>query len=56
MLPQFRSQLLLHAGDDFLHDSVYLLVVHGLLLVLQDEVHGIALLSCGEVLALVDIE
>ena len=43
-------------GDEFLHDSVDLLVTHCLLLILENEVHSIALLACWQFVTLIDIE
>ena len=55
-LSQFSIQLTCEVGNKFLHDGIDLLVVESLLLVLQNEVHCVALLALWQVLALIHVE
>ena len=55
-LSQFSIQLACEIGNEFLHDGIDLLVVESLLLVLQNEVHCVALLALWQVLALIHVE
>ena len=56
MLAKLGTELFLQICNEALHDAVYLLVAHGLLLFLKDEVDGITLFPDGQVLSFVDIE
>ena len=55
LLSQFCTELLLEVVDKLGHDGVNLLVGERLALVLQDEVHGVALLASRQTLALVHV-
>ena len=55
-LSQFCVELTCEVGNELLHDGINLLVIQCLLLILQDEVHGIALLALRQVLTLINIE
>ncbi len=55
-LSQFCIELACEVGNELLHDGINLLVVQCLLLILQDEVHGIALLALWQVLTLIYVE
>ena len=56
VLSEFRTKLAAYIADKLVHYRVYLLVVERLSLVLKYEVHSIALLSFGQVLAFIDIK
>ena len=55
-LSQLGSQFLLQVRDQLVHDGINLLVIQRLRLILQHEVHGIALLAGLQILAFVHIE
>ena len=56
VLSKFCSELILEVADELLHDGVNLLVVESFLLILEDEVDSVALLTLWQVLALVNVE
>ena len=55
-LAKFSTELLLQASYELLHDSIDLLVVHGFLRILKDEVDSIRLLSLWQLIAFVNVE
>ena len=55
-LSQFGAELFFEVLDEFVHHGLDGFVVEGLLLVLEDEVDCIALLSLGEILSFIDVE